>query len=836
MSRKLTPLSLGFPFGRLSPLACLSLFVLLAFAGRMVAQVAPSRQESPPVINQDAPNTIPDQYIVVFKPGTTRDVVLAAENVVKRLGGAVGFRYTSSLIGFSVKLPASAAQTLRALRGVAWVEADQKVSIDTIQVNPPKGLDRTSERLFLTNGSLDNKFTYTETGIGVHAYIIDTGIMANHPDFGTRATAVFSSVVGGTADCNGHGTHVAGTIGGTTYGIAKNVSLYGVRVLDCNGSGTVSGVIAGVDWVTNNAIHPAVANMSLGTQPGATSPALDLSVTNSVASGVTYTLAAGNSNADACTVSPARTPTAITVGAIDPLNDTRPAFSNWGTCLDLFAPGVGIMSSWLGGGTMTLQGTSMAAPHVAGVAALYLQNHALASPATVWNHLHTLTNNRYPTLPTAWTGIINPGPGSPNELLHWGSLNDGADDGDPHLTTVDGVHYDFQPAGEFVILRDPDGLEIQTRQTPVATSFNPGANPYTGLATCVSLNTALAARVGQRRVTLQPNLSGVPDPNGLQLRVDGVLTTPTTGGLNLGNGGRVAASTGGSIEIDFPDGTILIATPGTWLGNSFMNVSVFRTPAKEGIMGAIAPGSWLPALPNGTSMGPMPTALSQRYIDLNKTFADAWRVTNATSLFDYAPGTSTATFTFRNWPKENSPCIIPANPPVKPADPRLAQQVCRVITDKNMNANCVFDVTVTGEMGFVKLYLVSQQIRAGMTTTTVYDDRERTQVGEPVTFSASVARPLSNGKDELTGTVQFTINGEKVGTPVRLDSKGNATWKTSTLKVGDYRIAASYIPDRGSVFLASSSADKAHTVNRETEVGTMEAMPVLAQPIKRANK
>jgi hypothetical protein len=392
--------------------------------------------------------------------------------------------------------------------------------------------------------------------------------------------------------------------------------------------------------------------------------------------------------------------------------------------------------------------------------------------------------------------------------------SDSSDDGDPHLTTVDGIHYNFQSAGEFVSLSDGNSLQIQTRQTPGATTFNPGPDPYDGLATCVSINTAVAARVGTHRVTLQPNLSGVPDPSGLQLRVDGVLTKLGANGLDLGSGGRVMASAGGAVRIDFPDGTVLLVTPGWWVSQRkwYLNVSVFHTTALEGTMGTSAPGSWLPALPNGTSLGSMPASLHQRYVDLNQTFADAWRVTPQTSLFDYAPGTSTATFTLSGWPKENPPCVIPGQPPVKPLDPQAAQRACRLILDKNRNADCVFDVRVTGETGFAKTYLLTQQIQAGSTTTTMNDDKDPTPVGEPVTFTATVARTAAGGSGVPTGTVQFVLDGSKVGAPIKLDSSSRATWTTSSLKAGNHQVAAGYIPARNSVFLASSSLNEPHTV------------------------
>ena len=393
-----------------------------------------------------------------------------------------------------------------------------------------------------------------------------------------------------------------------------------------------------------------------------------------------------------------------------------------------------------------------------------------------------------------------------------------ANEGDPHITTVDGVHYDFQGAGEFVALRDSQGFEIQTRQTPIPTAA-PVANAYTGLATCVSLNTAVAARVGPRRVTYQPNLRGDPDPSGLQLRVDGVLTTLPANGLDLGAGGRVIKSAAGPgvIEIDFPDGSSVTVSPTWWEGQStwYLNVLVFRPRAKEGIMGAVAPGSWLPALANGTSLGPWPAAISRRYADLYQTFADSWRVTNATSLFDYAPGTSTATFTVPNWPAQNSACVVPKRKAGKPMALSLAQRLGREIVGKNRNADCVFDMAITGEPGFVNSYLLSQRIEAGSTMTRVNGGKDPTQAGDRAAFTATVALKSPQGNTVPAGMVQFLVDGKNAGAPAKLDAKGQAVWRTVRLTVGQHRVAARFIPAKESGFLASTSFDLSHSVLKE---------------------
>jgi subtilisin family serine protease len=320
-------------------------------------------------------------------------------------GAKVKQTFGSALKGFEASMSESAAKRLAADPSVAYVEQNQRVSLLVTQNNATWGIDRIDQKA----RPLSTTYTYNVTASNVTAYIIDTGIKYTHNDFGGRARFGYDAVGSGGVDCNGHGTHVAGTVGGTTYGVAKAVKLVGVRVLNCSGSGTNAGVIAGVNWVTQNAVKPAVANMSLG---GGASSALDSAVSNSINSGVTYALAAGNSSANACNSSPARVASAITVGATTS-TDAKASYSNYGTCLDIFAPGSSITSAWYSSNsaTNTISGTSMASPHVAGAAALVLSANTGFSPAQVRDNLV----NR------AVTGVVtSPGSGSPNRLLYVG--------------------------------------------------------------------------------------------------------------------------------------------------------------------------------------------------------------------------------------------------------------------------------------------------------------------------------------------------------------------------------------------------------------------------------
>jgi Bacterial Ig-like domain (group 3) len=396
-------------------------------------------------------------------------------------------------------------------------------------------------------------------------------------------------------------------------------------------------------------------------------------------------------------------------------------------------------------------------------------------------------------------------------------------EGEPHATTADGTHYNFQGAGEFISLRNPDGDEIQTRQKPIPTTYIL-TDAYDGLTSCVSINTAVAARVGKHRVTWEPNLSGVPDPSGLQLRIDGALTTLGPQGMALGTGGRVAPQAGGALEVDFPDGKTLLATPQWWDGIRawYLNVDVSNlglvsadsAASDWGITGPIADGSWLPALPNGSSMGPMPAPLHDRYVALYKKFADAWRVNNENSLFDYAPGTSTDTFTMRDWPKENPPCVVRDERPLEPTSEEVAQRACRRVADPSMRSNCVFDVKVTGNLGFATTYLATQRILADSTVTSLTHGADPSQAGEWVTFTAFVAPNSSAATGFPSGTVQFAVDGLNIGEPVTVDAKGRATWETSKLRVGTHRVTASYLPGADSVFLPSTSLEKLQTVKR----------------------
>ena len=387
----------------------LAVFATVALFGAMIFVTGPARSQGYKEKVRKTAKKVQNNYIVVFDDeiiGPTGEYSIAqymADDMAGRYRGKLKHVYKHAINGFSIEMSEADAEAMSQDYRVKFVEEDGVITADVTQTNPPWGLDRIDQR----NRPLSATYTYNWTGAGVHAYIIDTGIRTTHTQFGTRATNVFDAFGGNGADCNGHGTHVSGTVGGSTYGVAKSVLLHGVRVLNCSGSGTTSGVIAGVDWVRVNHLSPAVANMSLG---GGASSALDTAVNNLSNSGVAIAVAAGNSNANACNSSPARAVNAITTGSTT-TTDARSSFSNFGTCLDIFAPGSSILSAWYTSNTATatLSGTSMASPHVAGVAALYKQVNPSASSTTVRN---AIVNN-------ATTNVVtNPGSGSPNRLLY----------------------------------------------------------------------------------------------------------------------------------------------------------------------------------------------------------------------------------------------------------------------------------------------------------------------------------------------------------------------------------------------------------------------------------
>ncbi|WP_055492363.1 S8 family serine peptidase [Streptomyces sp. TP-A0356] len=355
---------------------------------------------------EGAPNAVADSYIVLLRTGVTDADSDRGRALAAKYHATIGRTYVKALNGYAIHAAEADAKRFAADPAVSSVVQNRVVHIDTTQSNPPSwGLDRIDQKPLPLNG----RYTYPDSaGQGVTAYIIDTGVRITHTDFGGRASYGYDAVDNDTVaqDGNGHGTHVAGTVAGTSYGVAKKAKIVAVRVLDNSGSGTTDKVIAGIDWVARNRSGPSVANMSLG---GTADSALDTAVRNTIASGVTFAVAAGNSNADASGYSPARVKEAITVGATTS-SDARASYSNYGPTLDLFAPGSSIKSTWYTSdtATATLSGTSMATPHAAGAAALYLADHPAAKPAQVASALTS----------AASVGVVTaPGTGSPNRLL-----------------------------------------------------------------------------------------------------------------------------------------------------------------------------------------------------------------------------------------------------------------------------------------------------------------------------------------------------------------------------------------------------------------------------------
>jgi subtilisin family serine protease len=384
-----------------------SLYTAVAAGAVVFASACSDSSTAPATVSDVAPvhsaaaNGIDGEYIVVLKEGANPQSVAAIAGVDPE------FVYTSALTGFSATLNHGQLTALQHNPNVEYIEQNQVMSIEATQSNATWGLDRIDQRSRPLNGT----YVYNTTATNVTAYIIDTGIRPTHSQFGTRAQSVYNSAGGSNDDCNGHGTHVAGTVGGSTHGVAKGVRLRGVKVLNCSGSGTTSGIIAGVDWVRNNATRPAVANMSLG---GGYSSASNTAVNNLANSGVFVAVASGNSNANACNYSPASAANAASVNA-STSTDAKASFSNYGSCTHIYAPGQSITSAWHTSttATNTISGTSMASPHVAGVGALYLAGNTGASASTVKNWI----------ISNSTTNVITGNPsGTPNRLLFKSTL------------------------------------------------------------------------------------------------------------------------------------------------------------------------------------------------------------------------------------------------------------------------------------------------------------------------------------------------------------------------------------------------------------------------------
>ncbi|MBB5934936.1 S8 family peptidase [Streptomyces zagrosensis] len=507
------------------------------------AVTAPAQAAGPPqgrILAADSPHRVDGSYVVTLK--NTPSVAATATSLADTYGGEVTRTYSTALKGFALRADEESARRLAADPAVLQVEADQRMRALGTQPNPPSwGLDRVDQEEL----PLDKSYTYPDTSQGVTTYVIDTGIRVTHEDFGGRASWGTNTVDSENRDCNGHGTHVAGTMVGDDFGLAKKAKVVAVKVLDCEGSGTTAGVIKGIDWVTANAAKPAVANMSLG---GGKSETLDRAVTNSINAGIPYAVAAGNENEDACTGSPSGAPAAITVGSTT-RSDGRSSFSDYGSCLDIFAPGSDITSAWMTDdtATSTISGTSMASPHAAGAAALVHGAHPNWSPQQVRDAL----------VQRATSGVVtDPRPGSPNKLLRVTGEDIPTPDNDFALATgpASGTVEAGQEIGTkvttSVVKGDPENITLTASGLPngAEARFDP-ASVQTGQSAGLAISTSANTPSGTYQVAVKGTSPSASHTATYTLTVTGG-DTGCEPGQKLANPGFESGATGWQATAD----------------------------------------------------------------------------------------------------------------------------------------------------------------------------------------------------------------------------------------------------------------------------------------------